>query len=309
MYCNNCGNQIDDGCIYCPKCGQRMTSSLGNPDSLWQQAPPMDYSEPTDDIQAYRKFIPRSKSIDMMSCAVSALTLLMVIALVFVPIFSFSYVPNDLDDWEIAWEKIYGEELQLSDWFDLLERDAEALTGKFSLYDDVMALMASFSANASSDDIDDQLNNIFLVILLIFPLGAVITACVLAIIAVVQLCDSISMVLNCNRSALLKYSEIKKSGKLRYKEGFFKKQSLTTMIICIILDIVFVRYVYGALLQEVIVSDFDIAFLCYMPFFSGLSSNIVIIVIGLIAYIALKVISKNQITNLVFKINCDNGFN
>lgn len=294
MFCKNCGYQIDKGSIFCSHCGQRVGAETQSSDS--------DSAAGTSsegETRSYKKYVNQVKMINIISCMICILTIILVFALIFAPIFKFSYKVESIEEWE----KIMGRQFEASDLLDMLNKGTNVINGKFSLFDGIKMLVGNFFEKFDGNSSEyGALSGLLFLSCGIFPLFSLIMAFIIIVVSYSQLYSAVHALIDPDKSTLLEYSEIKKSGNVRGRQGFLEGQYVISLVLLIFFDISIAKVIQSVLPSDII-KELDIGFPCYMVYFTGFSNIAGVIICGLVAYFAAKSIKKRRLSELVYEVN------
>ncbi len=296
MFCKNCGNQVTEDSIYCSKCGQKTEI-----DTSPACQPSVEARVPKDNIPVHQKYKGKITTVNIVSCVKQVLALLLVAVLFFAPIFTFSYEPQSIEEWE----EVMGREFELSDLGDLFESGSEVINDKFSIYDDVKMSIGSIIRIFKGEDVG--VPEMMSIPALIFPIFTLLLAVILITTVSSRICSSLYRFSNMDKLVLTQYSEIKKSGNISSQklEGFFQKQSVMSLIMFVFTDLFVSKLLHILVLKE-FSDEINFGFIRYMLYFSGFSAGIGIVGFGLILYVVINSIEKRLNSELVYEINQEN---
>ena len=284
MYCKYCGEQIGEQDAFCKRCGKSTTDDTAitkkqedNEISNQSKAEnaQTNSSNAINNAQKYRK---RVFKINLFELCSHILTVFILISIIFLPIYKCNYEPT-LED--IGSFEDLGEALEKG----YIEKN-------FSLFDDLSFAIEAFTDNEeknNSSEIQDDMSffgNISIIYDELFAILEVVFAVLLLFITAKKIYENSKGLYDINNGTLLKYDEIKKSGQVQEKPNFFQKQTVFTVVIYAIFDIVFTQMfpMSQMMLGEGV-------FYRYMFDFSGLSGYVIIVaalIIGVIIMNAFK---------------------
>ena len=215
--------------------------------------------------------------------------------MIFLPIFTYAYTPQSIEDIRDL-EDLKQLEEEFKDVEDLEELEQLLKNGtiekRFSLWDDFKIVVA----NLFSDD-GDKTMSLFVGMFVIF---AVIFAAIFICTAIGQIMKNINDINEIDKTSLLLYSEIKKSGAERKKEKVFKKQTAMTIVFYVLFDAIFSKI--DAELLEIMPSNMRPTIARNMLSLTGVSSLVSIVIILLIGYFVLNRIMKREEDDLAVAI-------
>ena len=294
-FCQHCGANISPGQAMCIKCGF-MLIDLEQINTLPEKEPepiksPENNSDHTKaDYKKYTTNIKKSKTFTLISNIIS---IVIVLALIFAPIYKYKFVPQSMDDISDIFNNIDSwEELE-----ELLDEDGN-LHREFSLFDDFKIILGSFTEKNS-----DPLMTFIPLMIGLFAIFEIIFAIVLICAFIPQILKTINELKDIDKATMLTFNEIKKSGRSSKKENAFKKQTVITVIIYAIFDVIFTM-IYSNIFTGII-PNFDEIVTRHMSSFSGFSSYIYLIIILLISYIVISSMKKNEDNKILESITLE----
>ncbi len=301
QFCPHCGAQVQRGQAVCLKCGFAVQAPVAVPTRTAAPAPQptktTSASAATQTKEDYKKYIPAVKRSNLFALIGQLAALLVVICVVFLPIYK-------------AETKITEDDLLASDFKEKLEQwnDLDKLLadkdfwleGKvdigFSLYDDVQRIAeAFFSGVDEATDEAAMLGGLF-VFMNLFAVFEVIFAVIIVILTIKQICKVCSEALYSHETALLKYDEIKKTSiagvNSNKKNNLFKQQSVVSIVLYAVFDILFLR-IFGGMFDMMPMPD-DLLSTRYMSDFNGVTQYIFAPVVLLAIYLIFQGLSKAE---------------
>ncbi len=269
-YCQNCGKEVLPNQAMCVNCGCILNKSNQDPQT----------ANNTVKETPYVKYKETVRKIHIFSFLMQVSTILLVLCLLFLPIYKTSFVPS-LSDINSLYE--------LEEAFDRgqLERN-------FSLFDDIKIIIKGIASPANSER--ERLSKLYTFTTGIFPIFEMISGVSLLCITGASLTKAMSGMQDIEKSTLLTYNEMLKTGTKEKKDGWFKKQTVFSVVSFVIFDIIF--------------SKIDSSILDSAPFkvvqrnmynLSGVSMAVVIPAILLVCYI----VSNHQKKSLSEKMLLD----
>jgi len=326
-YCAHCGEPTAEGQYICVKCGFVLDN-----DEMPVEKPPVK-AKPTS--QEYKKYtMAHKKAITHQIVAIS-ISLVLILCTIFLPIFQMSYKTDSLSefrDWYGEWIRLTeGREMTLedltSDKITASQQQKESYTNslspsfgenissktmyiyedEYSLFDEVVLVIGGFFNQKDTDIASDVSSMLGMVTLMngLFSLIAVIVAIPVVIKTIQQLIQASNEYKDLDKATLLRYNEIRKSGRIAKEKGFLKKQSVYSFIYMIVMAILFNKIMPW---DTMLPSSFDISIRMsrnYMAYFSGFAGLAILALVLLIGYIVFdimhKKISKKMLEDIVME--------
>lgn len=255
MYCKKCGEHIEPGQKFCANCSAAVTESSDE--------------SPTTATNRVEKYKPLIIKISIFTLCAQILSLLLVITLLFLPIYTSTPTePDAIQDWD--------------DLREVMENDGKL---NFSLWDDLTLI---FDAIFPDEEGESDTLDMFVVLEMgLFPLLELFMIVLLLISLGITAYEQINNLCNADDFALLRYDEIKKSGTVQIKPSFWKKQSAFSVVAYAVFDIIFTR-LWDVLLVDLMGSTFY----RHMVDFSGVSKYVSVVIILAVGLIVVKNIAK-----------------
>ena len=296
-FCSHCGSAVLPGQALCVKCGFMLN---GDPPSLKTNSDEeKERKREKISNNNYKKHIDKVKKVKELSLIVSILSIVLIFALIFLPIFKCEY--------QFTPEKPV-DMTEIEDWDEMGELVVNGSVTKeksFSLWDDIMIVIKDtillMDADNSISVTDNSLLNMASLLMGLYPFFIILEAITLLCIHIKQLLEINKELKDIDTTALLMFNEIRKSGKKSKKESFWKSQSVRTLIIYIIADILFIW------LDKLILDIPDLkipeAFILRnMINLTGISFSIFILLAILISYFLLSSKKKSAEKELLLAI-------
>ena len=289
-YCSHCGVSVQSGQTLCVSCGFMLTSA-----ELLDELSDEEKLKKSNKYE-YKKYENRIRKTKVLSLSVQILSIFLVASLIFLPIFTYAYVPQsiedirDLEDLKQLEEELKYEVKDLEELEELLKNGT--IEKRFSLWDDFKIVVA----NLFSDD-GDKATSFLLGVFVIF---AVVSTAIFICTAIGQIMKNINDINEIDKTSLLLYSEIKKLGAERKIEKLFKQRVVTTMAIYILSDILLCKI--NVEILEKMPSNMGPAITRNMLSLTGVSPLVSIVIILLIGYFVLNRIMKREEDNLAVAI-------
>lgn len=283
MYCKNCGEEIDERAAICVKCGfangvgEKFCGHCGKEveagqticmgcgfylNEVKEEKSQANEKKTTVEtlVTEHRESVRKTL---LFSIVKSGITLALILGLLFLPIFRCERSVSGMSLEELAEIK-----------------DVETLgkmleTGKieksFSLFDDLKML---------ADVLFDGDGEAKMIIALeegLFPLFTLIMMIMLAVMSIKQILAKSSDLKDLEKTTLLRFNELKKSGDTKKKSNPWRQQTVYALFMYMVFDVVFAK-VFGELFGQY-------ATVRNMQFFSGVSGWIVLVALLLVAYV------------------------
>ncbi|MBO5415420.1 MAG: zinc ribbon domain-containing protein [Clostridia bacterium] len=314
MYCKNCGKELNENTEICMGCGCRSLDGDNFCSHCGKGVLPKQYmcvncgfmlkevSTPTPDTvqenivpkkkNDYKKYTEKVKKTKTFALVLQIITLITILSLIFLPIYKYEYTPKNLDEAIDAFEDVK----DLDDLNELMSNDVK-MEKSFSLIEDIGIIIEGFFTKTSRPEV--MMISLCVGLMAMFEL---IFAIVLVCMTVSQLLKTIEDLNNIDTSTMMLFNEIKKSGTSNKKENVFKKQTIITIILYAIFDILFAfmldRPIVDALSSDLAYLGIDFEFR-HMCFFSGFSPFVIIVVALLIGYTVVSTMKKREEKSLL----------
>ena len=269
-YCQFCGKKLEDGESVCSQCGNEISGALK------EAAPKEETKKPVEkkkyDADEYK---PKFMKLNIFALCAEIASLLLILSIIFLPIYKSKYEPN-LEDIE-SWDQ-FGEALEKG-----------YLEENFSAFDDFTLLTkALFAKDDGSDGELSFLNKMVVFETGLFVFFEIIFAVILIVMLAKKVFELVNNIRNIDDNALLRYNEIKKSGRQDVRPNFFQKQSVFSIVVYAIFDIIFTK------LFDELFSFGGIEVKRHMNTISGPSGYVSIVIILLAVIVAAKVLYKKE---------------
>ncbi len=303
MYCKNCGKEIpyenaicsgcgfrgDNGESFCPSCGkatlpgQAKCLSCGAilEEDCKNGSSKKKHLEKRSKSKAYLSYTANVKKINIFSLIMQSLSIVLLLCLLFLPIYKSKYEP-ELEDIE-SLEQL-GEAMEKG----YLEKS-------FSLFDEIKIIVAQLTS-----PLDGEAGNLLMMIDLagaLFVIFEVIFGCILLCTTISSLIDTVSSLKNNDKSTMLLYNEMLKSGNENKKENVWKKQSVLVIFVYGLFDIFFAkitgRNAFGISITENSRN---------MENFTGFSAIAIVVLVLLIGYIVMNSLKKHESKRMLLSI-------
>ena len=272
-FCHNCGKSILPGQSMCVNCGFMLNRDIVA-------------NEKESSKNDYQKYITRVKKTKILSIILHIFSLALVLGLLFLPIYQYEYVPETMEEMMEVWDDVEN----IEDLEKLLESGGK-LERNFSLFDDIKIITETLFA----EDVE-PLERFMFVATCIFPISTVIITIVAVYFAISQITKIVGEMNDIDKSTMLCFNEIKKSGSINKIEKIYKKQYAETMLALSISDLLYSK-VYKAMYDSI--PENLGAKVRYINSFSNFSGFIFIILLILAGYIVVKIIKKNEEKKIV----------
>lgn len=300
MYCRNCGAILNENDEKCEKCsfvrgyGKRYCSVCGNALSEEQKICPNCGNEvksaPKSEVEARKrgqdiveKYGKTVNKLNLLRLILSACALMLIVTLIFVPIYKCNYVP------------ISEDVSNINDIKDVIEDGR--VEKNFSLYEDFSQML-----DLLFDKTDKAGTEKLLVLEFgVFAIFEVIFAALLAVLTSKQLIESIIKLRKNEETTVIVYDGIRKYGDEYTRTGLFRRNAVIGLVIYASFDVIFTQIfsLYTGIGEMTF-------FYRYMLDVSGLSGFFFIALALTVAVAALKVIVKREERKLSFNIIKEN---
>jgi len=302
MYCTTCGKELAEGAAICPHCGFKV--GVGNKhcshcgvavqigQSLCVNCGFMLTAEDSSDIPSkekqskkdkteYKKYENRVKKTKLLNMIMQVLSVLLVLSLIFLPIYTYAYSPQSMDE--------LGELEDLDQWEELLEEGT--INKNFSLWNDFTIILTNLLSENS-----DTMVKLMAMVMGMFAIFEVIFAAVFICTSIAQIIKNVHEINEIDKTTLLTYTNIKKTGSESKKEKVFKKQTAIVIVLYALFDVIFAKL--GAEMYKMMPSDIKAEATRNMISLTGVSPFIWVVIILLIGYFVLKALIKTEEVNL-----------
>ncbi|MBR7095257.1 MAG: zinc ribbon domain-containing protein [Clostridia bacterium] len=284
-YCAHCGKELAEGQAICMNCGFYVNKGAAK---ATEKEPTQQQETAAAICDEYRGTVKKNL---YFSIAKNALTLALVLALLFLPIFRYERDPSDMSMDDLLNLDVNDVE-SLEDLEDLFTEDGK-ITRSFSLYNDLSLLVNAFSDEGRSSSPDDT----FLLFYEgLFPLFTVIMMIMLSVMVGKQLFAQIQDLQNIDERTLLIASEMKKSGEVKKKKSFFKQQTVYALFMYIIFDVIFSKFFDSIFLMGGMKS------VRHMGYIAGVSGWLVLVIVLLGAYVFVEAKQKRGEEQMLLSI-------
>ena len=285
-FCPNCGTDVAPGQSMCVKCGFMLENAPQ------QTTPSAQTTNNKNQVNSsdYKKYTQRVRKSKICATIIQIISLIAVLALLFLPIYKYEFVPETFED---ALEVFEGVE----DWENIekLLTSEGKIEKEFSLVEDIKIILSGLTL----EDSDSPLMMINLLVG-IFPIFEVIMGITLICMTIPQLYKTIEEIRDIDKSTLLLFNEIRKSGSTNKKENILKKQTLVSIFLYTIMDVIFAP-IYGRLMLDLPTMNTKIE-MRHMLNFSGITSYAYIVIILFVAYLITSAIKKRIEANILEEI-------
>lgn len=227
----------------------------------------------------YMRYSSEFKKISILSIILSALSILIVLAFVFLPLFQ-------------GYRELRIEDLENNPAIPVEALENGRIKVDFSVFDDFLYNLDKTINNSGSDSTLSYFNYVYL----LFPGFTLIMGLFLLIAEIRKIIETVTT--NNEDGYMITYREVKANAGKKVKVNFFKQQSLYSFLIFIIFDVV-----YGLLFGKL--SQLDQSIKLRTALFTdltGVSYFIILIGIITVGYIILSVLRKNYEKQTIVKI-------
>lgn len=248
-----------------------------------------------EQTKSYLQYQDRFKKINLLSLIMHALSLILVFAVIFLPLFSYSYTHKiSLSDFNGDYESYLNFLATLSPE-EAIKGEITALKS-FSLFDELMQ-------NLNGLQSEGEFTLMFAVMFIIYPCFTIISGAVLLFQSGKQLYSAIKALNNIEDFCLLEYSSIKKSGSNTGKKNFLKGQFTFTFIVFFIFTIIFAK-LFGFIANELYASFATIKLedISFLAIFTDISAWIFVIIAIFIAYLVASWLRKKEKNDILLAI-------
>ena len=248
MFCRNCGTELQEGQALCTNCGTAT------------DVPVAPKETPSNTPAPYKRYTEDVKKLTILRLISYAMSVLLVLAFLFLPIYKATIDVYDVDDFSITFNEKDAEEV-LEDGH---------VTRSFSAFKDFKYLL-----DKALDSLDDSESfDLFMIFYsILFMVGFEILFGVTSSISLIlKARKDISDLQTIDDTTLLRYQEIKKTAGVAKKDSFIQRQHIYSFVLYALFDIVFAKFV-------------PIGSQRYMHHFSGFSWCAVLLLIGLGAFL------------------------
>lgn len=253
MYCKNCGGKIEPGQKFCANCSAAVTVSSDECPTI------------------VTKYKPQIIKISVLALCMQILSLLLVVTLLFLPIYTSTPELDDIQD--------------LDELGEVLKNDGKL---NFSLWDEITLIFdalfpdegekaenGGFPSGMAILGLIFFLIELFVFVLLLFEIGS-------------EICKQIKNLCNADVSALLRYDEIKKTETIQ-KVSSAQRMTALDIIMFVIIDVVI------SLVGRQIDGFTDVNFYRHMMDISGVSGYVaVVIILSVILFIIRSITKKSE---------------
>lgn len=268
--CTNCGFKRDYGDKYCPQCGSEVLPGqamcvhcgfvLENPEVVADAEPREENKD------RYKKHIPSFKKGAVLALIVQILSILTVLAIVFLPIYTYKYEPSSLDEITSV------EELE-----EYMENGY--IKKSFSAFEDLLLVIGHFGKVTTG-----SLTFAVLLLSSVFLFVQIAFSAIMIEMVATKMFETIKNLRNLDEFALLRYSDICRAGsEAGKKENFLKKQTVFMIAWYAVIDIL-----------ETWMIGQTLAVVRRMSLFSGFSLFGIIAIVLLVACFVVEKIKKAE---------------
>ena len=280
-HCSHCGVEVRSGQSLCINCGFMLTPE--KPTNIHQNEIKNQRHE--DNKLLYKKYEGQVKRTKILALTMHILAILLVVSLIFLPIYTYAYTPQNLSD--------FGHVDNLEELEDLIKKGT--IDKEFSLWDDFKIV----TADLFKED-NDSMYVLLSLVVGMFAIFEVIFAAIFLGTTAVQLIKSLNGLVDLDKTTLLVFTEIRKTGSISKKEKFFKKQTAITMVLYAVFDVIFSKM--DASLLEAMPSDIRPEMTRHMISFTGVAPMIFVVIILLVGYLIVNAVKKKSEENLAIAI-------
>ena len=327
-FCSHCGTSVLPGQSLCINCGFMLDNELfenkiiveqdkenskeATPEILREHELNCSEKAKSNKPHKYQKYVKNVKSIKIITLIVQSLSLLLILALIFLPIYNTSYShtysfdnlnkiidTDDLEDFDSLLEisEYLRKETDLTD--DelselMLYGEVEIERNKnFSLWDDFSILLNGLK------QIDNNPEMLIAYIYIgLFAIFEIIFAAILIITTITQIIKTSQEIHSIETTTMLSYNQMLKTGIGEKKEKVLKKQTVMNLVIYALFDVIYTK-LFGVISGDELISE-EIR---YMIGISGISQSIFIIFAMLIGYVILNNMQKSKEKEMLVEIS------
>lgn len=278
-FCQHCGASVLPGQAMCIKCGFMLNANESPKTPIKENDVNEKLPEKDKDYKKYSDRVKKTKILALIMHIVSVIT---VLALIFLPIYEYKFTPQSMDDIE----DIFGD---IKDWDDLeklVDEDGN-IYKEFSLFEDLQIIIEGFTNKNS-----DPLATMIPLMLGIFAIFEVIMAVIIICISVPQILKTVDELQDIDKSTMIMFNEIKKSGNSNKKENTFKKQTVISVVLYAVFDVLF-TIIEGNIFNE-LVSEFGGKSMRHMVDFSGVSEFMYVVIVLFVGYMVVSSMKKRE---------------
>jgi len=261
MVCLKCNRPINEGFNVCPYCGT----------PVYRPTAPNQGGG----IPKHLFYRDRFKTQNILNLVAQILTLVMLICLLFLPIYS-AQVPFD----DLSWDDL--EDIDEDDI--IIDDDDMYVVKNFSAFDELSLFIDTLLPDKDKDDEEDE-ENIFSMMAIVdnlFILFEFAFAIVVLITFIPNIKNIIDDLTNPDAASLIKYNEIKKSGGIKVKENMFKKQMALSVVMYAVFDVVYTK------LFSKLYGSFGVSSARMMNYVSGPSVWVIFPILAIVAFAIVK---------------------
>ena len=322
MYCKNCGNELDQDSIvclncgfakgtgehYCPNCGQSVDEGQylclncgkivqDNSSKVTEE----DTTKPKNNEHFdYTQYRDKIKNNILLSLIGQGISLVLIISILFIPIFKCKYKPKSLEELDSV--KVETVE----DFSEFLKTGT--IDKNFSLFEDYTSVIQELIGRTKSDSTeklskDEKLmRDMLLLSDAIFPIFVLVMAATAIAMILIQLKSTVDDFMNLDNTTMLKCTQIKKTGsENKKKEKFFKKHLILCFLIYIVIDIFFVK-MYNNIFQSLVPGNLNIFYDRYVSSITAINGSVIFVFCMLVAYLYIQARKNNGEKALVLEI-------
>ncbi len=167
-----------------------------------------------------------------------------------------------------------------------------------SLFEDFLKIGSVFFDDADSSSI------VFVLYSALFPLFEIVFSIVLLCMVVPKIINGINTRQDIKNSTMRKYNEMKLTGSKHTRQNFFRQQSIVSIIIYAVFDIVF-TLIFGKLfysISDMSNGEFVPTMVRYMDGFAGFSGWSFLLLAMLVAFIVIRSMIKKEEKAMLLEI-------
>ena len=282
-FCGHCGKEVAEGQAICMSCGFYVNQPEGK-----KEEPSAAKSATEAICEEYRTPVRRSV---IFSIVKNALTIAIVLAVLFAPIFTCERSVSDLTAEELLQVQIPESEGALEKFW-----TEGKIEQRFSLFEDMKLLgKMLFGEEGRKGDI------VFVSVLYegLFLDFILISMVMLTVMAGKQLFSEIQELSGIDQTTLLMVNQLKKSGDEKKKRSAFRQQTVYALFMYVLFDVVFSR-LFGGLFEIGGVRGVR-----KMDCFSGVSFWFVLVLVLVVVYVVIdskkKQVDKQMLLSITEK--------
>ena len=271
MKCSKCGKENPNDAKFCALCGAPLQNlsdnEISNPREINSE---VSGSETVPSAPLYLNYCSNVKKINTFKLICQLLTVLIILTLIFIPIYRREYEPTleEVENWEQFEDVMHDGKLVLN----------------FSLFDDMKQLVEL----AKAEILEEPAMTLFWILTLnSFAFFEIISAITILGMSAFKMWTLGNELRDTKHTTMLKYNEIKLTGTKQSKPNFFKQNQVYSIIFFAVFDII-ISTPYG--------------YMRYMGNFVGFSLWIILLVALLGAYVVLQILTKKEEKDMLIKV-------